>query len=59
MRKTTHPKPKLDEKGFIERNLNDTRVARFLCNFIADNMHLTGEGNEVFASNGQITAFTS
>ena len=49
---------KLDEKGFIERNLNDTRyVARFLCNFIADNMHLTGEGKrKVFASNGQITA---
>ena len=49
---------KLDEKGFIERNLNDTRyVARFLCNFIADNMHLTGEGKrKVFVSNGQITA---
>ena len=49
---------KLDEKGFIERNLNDTRyVARFLCNFIADNMRLTGEGKrKVFASNGQITA---
>ena len=49
---------KLDEKDFIERNLNDTRyVARFLCNFIADNMHLTGEGKrKVFASNGQITA---
>lgn len=49
---------KLDEKGFIERNLNDTRyVARFLCNFIADNMLLTGEGKrKVFASNGQITA---
>lgn len=49
---------KLDEKGFIERNLNDTRyVARFLCNFIAENMHLTGEGKrKVFASNGQITA---
>ncbi|MDG4952076.1 type II CRISPR RNA-guided endonuclease Cas9 [Actinobacillus equuli] len=49
---------KLDEKGFIERNLNDTRyVARFLCNFIADNMLLTGKGKrKVFASNGQITA---
>lgn len=49
---------KLDEKGFIERNLNDTRyVVRFLCNFIADNMLLTGKGKrKVFASNGQITA---
>ncbi|PVX31710.1 CRISPR-associated Csn1 family endonuclease [Pasteurella langaaensis DSM 22999] len=49
---------KLDEKGFIERNLNDTRyVARFLCNFIADHMLLTGKGKrKVFASNGQITA---
>ncbi|KAE9540606.1 type II CRISPR RNA-guided endonuclease Cas9 [Ursidibacter maritimus] len=49
---------KLDDKGFIERNLNDTRyVARFLCNFIADNMLLTGKGKrKVFASNGQITA---
>ncbi|TGZ98334.1 type II CRISPR RNA-guided endonuclease Cas9 [Rodentibacter pneumotropicus] len=49
---------KLDEKGFIERNLNDTRyVARFLCNFIADNMLLVGKGKRnVFASNGQITA---
>ncbi|SUT94987.1 CRISPR-associated endonuclease Csn1 family protein [[Actinobacillus] rossii] len=49
---------KLDEKGFIERNLNDTRyVARFLCNFITDNMLLTGKGSrKVFASNGQITA---
>ncbi|WP_044470241.1 type II CRISPR RNA-guided endonuclease Cas9 [Mannheimia massilioguelmaensis] len=49
---------KLDEKSFIERNLNDTRyVARFLCNFIADNMLLTGKGKrKVFASNGQITA---
>lgn len=49
---------KLDEEGFIERNLNDTRyVARFLCNFIADKMHLSGNGKrKVFASNGQITA---
>ena len=49
---------KLDEKGFIERNLNDTRyVARFLCNFIADKMLLTGKGSrKVFASNGQITS---
>lgn len=49
---------KLDEKGFIERNLNDTRyVARFLCSFITDNMLLTGKGKrKVFASNGQITA---
>ncbi|ABR73754.1 CRISPR-associated protein, Csn1 family [Actinobacillus succinogenes 130Z] len=48
----------LDEKSFIERNLNDTRyVARFLCNHIADNMLLTGKGKrKVFASNGQITA---
>lgn len=49
---------KLDEKGFIERNLNDTRyIARFLCKFIEENMHLTGAGKRrVFASNGQITA---
>lgn len=48
---------KLDEKDFKERNLNDTRyVNRFLCNFIAQNMLLTGEDkNRVFASNGQIT----
>ncbi len=49
---------KLDEQGFIERNLNDTRyVARFLCQFIENNMHLEGKGKKrVFASNGQITA---
>lgn len=49
---------KLDEQGFIERNLNDTRyVARFLCQFISDNMFLGGKGKrKVFASNGQITA---
>ena len=48
----------LDEEGFRERNLNDTRyVARFLCNFIEDNMQLVGQGKKrVFASNGQITA---
>lgn len=48
----------LDEEGFRERNLNDTRyVARFLCNFIEDNMQLIGQGKKrVFASNGQITA---
>lgn len=48
----------IDEKGFIERNLNDTRyVARFLCHFIADHLYLTGKGKRrVFASNGQITA---
>ncbi|MGF6147647.1 Uncharacterized protein conserved in bacteria [Kingella potus] len=49
---------KLDEQGFIERNLNDTRyIARFLCNFIGDNLHLEGAGKRrVFASNGQITS---
>ncbi|QGM81411.1 type II CRISPR RNA-guided endonuclease Cas9 [Otariodibacter oris] len=48
----------LDEKGFKEKNLNDTRyVARFLCNYIAENMLLTGKGKRrVFASNGQITS---
>lgn len=48
----------LDEEGFRERNLNDTRyVARFLCNFIEDKMQLIGQGKKrVFASNGQITA---
>lgn len=50
---------KLDDEGFIQRNLNDTRyVARFLVNFVAENLHLTGKGKRrVFASNGQITAF--
>lgn len=48
----------IDEKKFIERNLNDTRyVSRFLCRFIAENMQLVGKGKQrVFASNGQITA---
>ncbi|MDK4575962.1 type II CRISPR RNA-guided endonuclease Cas9 [Kingella kingae] len=48
----------LDEKGFLERNLNDTRyVSRFLCQFISEYLHLTGKGKKrVFASNGQITA---
>ena len=48
---------KFDEDGFKERNLNDTRyVNRFLCQFIADRMRLTGKGKRrVFASNGQIT----
>lgn len=48
---------KFDENGFKERNLNDTRyVNRFLCQFIADHMLLTGKGKRrVFASNGQIT----
>lgn len=48
---------KFDEDGFKERNLNDTRyVNRFLCQFIADHMRLTGKGKRrVFASNGQIT----
>lgn len=48
----------LDEEGFKERNLNDTRyIARFLCKFIAGNMLLLGKGKKkVFASNGQITA---
>lgn len=49
---------KLDEEGFIERNLNDTRyIAQFLCRFVEENMHLDGRGEKrVFASNGQITA---
>ncbi|UOO82299.1 type II CRISPR RNA-guided endonuclease Cas9 [Uruburuella testudinis] len=49
---------KLDEEGFKARNLNDTRyVARFLCQFIANNMLLNGKGQQrVFASNGQITS---
>ncbi|QIW15193.1 type II CRISPR RNA-guided endonuclease Cas9 [Pasteurellaceae bacterium RH1A] len=49
---------KLDDEGFIQRNLNDTRyVARFLMNFIEEQMALTGQGKKrVFASNGQITA---
>lgn len=52
---------KLDSKaehGFLERNLNDTRyIARFLCNFIEENLHLEGSGKRrVFASNGQITS---
>ncbi|WP_165088889.1 type II CRISPR RNA-guided endonuclease Cas9 [Neisseria yangbaofengii] len=48
---------KIDEEGFRERNLNDTRyVNRFLCEFVADNMMLKGKGKRrVFASNGQIT----
>ncbi|HEZ5455318.1 TPA: type II CRISPR RNA-guided endonuclease Cas9 [Neisseria meningitidis] len=48
---------KFDEEGFKERNLNDTRyVNRFLCQFVADRMRLTGKGKKrVFASNGQIT----
>ncbi|MCP2041066.1 CRISPR-associated endonuclease Csn1 [Neisseria sp. HSC-16F19] len=46
------------EQGFLERNLNDTRyIARFLCNFIEENLHLEGSGKRrVFASNGQITS---
>ena len=48
---------KFDEDGFKERNLNDTRyVNRFLCQFVADHILLTGKGKRrVFASNGQIT----
>lgn len=47
----------LDEKGFKERNLTDTRyINRFLCQFISHNLLLTGQGtNRVFPSNGQIT----
>ncbi|STZ75509.1 type II CRISPR RNA-guided endonuclease Cas9 [Bergeriella denitrificans] len=46
------------EQGFLERNLNDTRyIARFLCHFIEENLHLEGRGKRrVFASNGQITS---
>ncbi|MBN6066434.1 type II CRISPR RNA-guided endonuclease Cas9 [Aggregatibacter actinomycetemcomitans] len=48
---------KLNDKEFIDRNLNDTRyVARYLVNFIEENMKLNGTGKKVFASNGQITA---
>ncbi|WP_040976460.1 type II CRISPR RNA-guided endonuclease Cas9 [Necropsobacter massiliensis] len=49
---------KLDEKGFKDRNLNDTRyISRFMMNWIADNMLLKGKGKrQVFAPNGQITA---
>ena len=48
---------KFDEDSFKERNLNDTRyINRFLCQFVADHMRLTGKGKRrVFASNGQIT----
>ncbi|HEZ7841890.1 TPA: type II CRISPR RNA-guided endonuclease Cas9 [Neisseria meningitidis] len=48
---------KFDEDGFKECNLNDTRyVNRFLCQFVADHILLTGKGKRrVFASNGQIT----
>ncbi|PJG85262.1 type II CRISPR RNA-guided endonuclease Cas9 [Conservatibacter flavescens] len=48
----------LDEESFKARNLNDTRyVARFLSQFITENMQLTGEKKrQVFTSNGQITA---
>ena len=48
---------KFDEDSFKKRNLNDTRyVNRFLCQFVADHMRLTGKGKRrVFASNGQIT----
>lgn len=46
------------EQGFLERNLNDTRyIARFLCQFIEENLLLEGRGKRrVFASNGRITA---
>lgn len=56
--KTENFDQKLDDEGFKERNLNDTRyVARFLCGFIEENMLLLGKGKKrVFASNGQITA---
>ncbi len=49
---------KLDEDGFKERNLNDTRyISRFLCQYISNHMMLTGKGTQrVFASNGQITS---
>lgn len=48
---------KLDEEGFKSKNLNDTRyIARFLCQFIEQYLHLEGQGKNVFASNGSITA---
>lgn len=48
----------INEKAFLERNLNDTRyVARFLCQYIETKMKLVGKGKKrAFASNGQITA---
>lgn len=49
----------LDEKDFLERNINDTRyISRFITNFIEQNLYLAGKGKrKVFASNGQLTAF--
>ncbi|MDH2997411.1 type II CRISPR RNA-guided endonuclease Cas9 [Pasteurellaceae bacterium LFhippo2] len=49
---------KLDDEGFRERNLNDTRyITRFLTSFITNNMNLVGKGKKkVFGPNGQITA---
>ncbi|VEJ08750.1 type II CRISPR RNA-guided endonuclease Cas9 [Actinobacillus delphinicola] len=48
----------LDEKGFIERNLNDTRyISKFLSQWIDDNLQLTGQGKRrVLMTNGQITS---
>lgn len=49
---------KLEDQGFIERNLNDTRyIARKMLELL-ESLQLTGKGTRrVFASNGQITAF--
>lgn len=45
---------KLDEKQFLERNLNDTRyIATFLKEYIKDNLIV----EKVFSPNGQMTAF--
>ncbi|WP_429945948.1 type II CRISPR RNA-guided endonuclease Cas9 [Bibersteinia trehalosi] len=50
---------KLDEQGFLKRNLNDTRyVSAYLMKHIKENLHLVGKGSDkVFASNGQVTDF--
>ncbi|HGO5856099.1 TPA: type II CRISPR RNA-guided endonuclease Cas9 [Mannheimia haemolytica] len=50
---------KLDEQGFLKRNLNDTRyVSAYLMKHIKENLHLVGKGRDnVFAFNGQIAAF--
>ncbi|AGH38063.1 CRISPR-associated protein, Csn1 [Bibersteinia trehalosi USDA-ARS-USMARC-188] len=50
---------KLDEQGFLKRNLNDTRyVSAYLMKHIKENLHLVGKGSDkVFASNGQVTNF--
>ena len=48
----------IDEEGFKQRNLNDTRyITRFLCNWVENNIPLLGKGvKRVFAPQGKITA---